>query len=168
MWFSQSLDDHVSTDIDVFGGVFAGWDFDHFWGNELHLDWATPELKNSVAQDADRTDSSFTWNYSLLYYPWGDARLRPFWRAGFGASHFDYPMDNGRRYDESMWTFPLGLGMKYPMRRWLAARMDLTDYISIDNNHPTQHNVALSFGLEWRFGAHPHSYWPWNPSRTIW
>ena len=32
----------------------------------------------------------------------------------------------------------------------------------------TQHDLTLTFGLEWRFGAHPRSYWPWNPSRHIW
>ena len=26
----------------------------------------------------------------------------------------------------------------------------------------------VTFGLEWRFGVHPRSYWPWNPSRHIW
>jgi hypothetical protein len=67
-----------------------------------------------------------------------------------------------------MLTFPLGLGVKYPIRRWLIARSDLTDYISLNEDFPVLHNVALSFGLEWRFGAHPPSYWPWNPSRHIW
>jgi hypothetical protein len=168
MWFTQSLDENVSTDIDTFGGIFAGWDSDHYWGNELHLDWSTPELRNSQVPDAERTDSSFTWNYSCLYYPWGDAKVRPYWRAGIGNTHFDWPLNDGTRDDEWMWTFPLGVGMKYPIRRWLAARAEITDYLSLDDDLPTQHNVALTFGLEWRFGAHPPSYWPWNPSRHIW
>jgi hypothetical protein len=67
-----------------------------------------------------------------------------------------------------MWTFPLGIGVKYPFRRWLAGRVELTDFISLDNNHPTQHNLALTLGLECRFGAHPPSYWPWHPYRTVW
>jgi hypothetical protein len=168
MWFAEPLNDNVSTDIDVFGGIFGGWDFDHYWGNEFHIDWATPELKNSQFPDADRTDSVWGWNYSLLYYPWGDSRIRPYWRAGIGSTHFDYPTDFGWRYDEWMWTFPLGIGVKYPIQRWLAARMDLTDYISLDNTHPTQHNWAITFGLEYRFGAHPPSYWPWHPHKHVW
>jgi hypothetical protein len=168
MWFTQSLDENVSTDIDTFGGIFAGWDTDHYWGSELHFDWSTPELRNSQAPDANRTDSSFTWSYNCMYYPWGDAKVRPYWRAGIGNTHFDWPQDDGTRDDEWMWTFPLGVGVKYPIQRWLAARAELADYISLDNGHPTQHNVALTFGLEWRFGAHPPSYWPWNPSRHIW
>jgi hypothetical protein len=168
MWFTQSIDDNVSTDIDTFGGVFAGWDTDHYWGNEFHLDWSTPELRNGQAPNADRTDSSFTWSYSCLYYPWGDAKVRPYWRLGVGNSHFDWPRDDGSRHDEWMLTFPLGAGIKYPIRRWLAARADVTDYISLNEGFPTQHNVAITIGLEWRFGTHPPSYWPWNPSRHIW
>jgi len=168
MWFTQSIDENVSTDIDTFGGVFVGWDTDHFWGHEFHLDWATPELRNEQAPDANRTDSLFAWNYSCLYYPWGDAKVRPFWRAGVGNTHFDYPHSDGLRHDEWMFTFPIGIGVKYPIRRWLAARAELTDYISLNEDFPTQHNMALTFGLECRFGAHPPSYWPWNPSRHIW
>lgn len=168
MWFTRSLDDNVSTDVDPFGGIFAGWDTDHFWGNELHLDWSTPEFKNRLAPDANRTDSLFMWSYSALYYPWGDAKVRPYWRAGIGNTHFDFPQDDASRHDEWMLTFPLGVGVKYPIRRWLAARAELADYISINRDFPTQHNVALTLGLEWRFGAHPPSYWPWNPSRHIW
>jgi hypothetical protein len=168
MWFTESLDDEISTDVDVFGGIFAGWDADHYWGHELRFDWATPEFRNSEARDADRADSLFAWNFSFLYYPWGDAKFRPYWRAGIGNTHIDYPIADDDRHHEWLLTFPLGIGVKYPVRRWLAARAELTDYLSLDDDLPTQHNVALTIGLEWRFGAHPSSYWPWHPGRHIW
>jgi Outer membrane protein beta-barrel domain len=168
MWFTESLDDDISTDTDLFGGVFVGWDTDHYWGHELHFDWSTPEFSNSQLPDSSRADSLFAWNYSVYYYPWGDTKFRPYWRAGIGNTHVNYPAAVGELHDEWLWTFPLGIGVKYPVKRWLAARMELTDYLSIDDGHPTQHNVALTFGLEWRFGAHPPSYWPWNPDRHIW
>jgi hypothetical protein len=168
LWLTRSIDENVSRDIDTFGGFFAGYDFDHYWGAEWHFDWSTPELKNSEAPDAHRTDSLFSWNNSLLYYPWGDAKWRPYWRGGIGNMRFDYPLDDGSRHDEWMLTFPLGIGVKYPVRRWLAARTELTDHITVNDDYPTQHNVTLTFGLEWRFGAHPRSYWPWNPDRHIW
>lgn len=168
MWFTQALDDDLSTDIDAFGGIFAGWDMDHYWGHELHFDWATPEFKNREFPDAKRPDSLFAWNYSLFYYPWGDSKFRPYWRAGIGNTHVSYPIAEDKLHDEWLWTFPLGVGMKYPVKRWLAARAELVDYIAVDDGHPTQHNVAVTFGLEWRFGAHPPSYWPWNPDRHIW
>jgi hypothetical protein len=168
MWITDSIADNVSRDIDTFGGIFIGHDWDHYWGSELHFDWATPELKNSEVPDAHRSDILFSWNYSVLYYPWGDAKFRPYWRWGIGDTHFDFPRDDGSRDDPWMWTVPLGVGVKYPVRRWLAARAELTDQLSFAKDYPTLHNVTLTFGLEWRFGAHPPSYWPWNPNRKIW
>ena len=106
---------------------------------------------------------------SLMYYPWGDSLFRPYWRLGIGATDIDYPTDQGHRRDETLWTFPIGVGLKYPIRRFLAARAELTDQLALGNDGvATQHDLTLTFGLEWRFGAHPRSYWPWNPSRHIW
>ncbi len=169
LWLTRSIDENVSRDIDAFGGVFAGWDTDHYWGGELRFNWATPELKNSAAPDANRTDSLFMWSYSVMYYPWGDSKIRPYWRCGVGNTRFDFPLDNGSRHDEWMLNFPFGLGVKYPIRRWLVARAEITDHLTIgDDRFPTQNNLTLTLGAEWRFGAHPRSYWPWHPDRHIW
>jgi hypothetical protein len=169
VWLAEPLDEDVSGDTDLLGGVFAGYDFDHYWGMELRFDWATPEFKNSEARDANRTDSLFLWSESLLYYPWGDTMIRPYWRVGIGNVRFDVPLDDGTRHDEWLLTFPFGVGVKYPVKRWLAARAELCDHWAIGrDDFPTQHNVSLTLGLEWRFGAHPRSYWPWNPDRHIW
>jgi hypothetical protein len=168
LWITRSVDENVTRDADAFGGVFAGWDWDHYWGSELRFDWATPELKNTEARDANRTDSLFTWSYSYLYYPWGDTQIRPYWRCGIGNTHFDFPTDEGDRTDEMTLSLPLGFGVKYPMKRWLAARAELNDHLTVDDRLPTMHNVTFTLGLEWHFGAHPPSYWPWNPDRHIW
>lgn len=169
LWVMRSQDDHVSRDTDIIGGVFLGWDWDHFWGSELRFNWATPELINSEMPDADRTDSLFTWSANFLYYPWGDSKFRPYWRWGLGSTRFDFPTDDGTRRDEWLLTMPIGIGMKYPIRRWLTARTEFTDQFSLGSDGlPTQHNLTLTLGLECHFGAHPKSYWPWNPSRHIW
>jgi hypothetical protein len=169
LWIMRSQDDSVTRDQDLFGGILLGCDWDHFWGHELRFDWATPELVNTAAPDADRTDSLFTWSYNLLYYPWGDSTFRPYWRLGLGSTRFDFPTQAGTRRDEWLWTMPIGLGIKYPVRRWLAARAEFTDQFSVGSDGlPTQHNLTLTVGLECRLGAHPRSYWPWNPSRHVW
>jgi hypothetical protein len=169
LWVTQPPNDNVTRDTDMFGGVFAGWDWDHYWGTELGVRRATPELKNVEARDADRGDALMVWSASLMYYPWGDSLYRPYWRCGLAAMHIDYPTDDGDRRDEDLWTIPVGLGIKYPLRRWLAARAEFTDQLGIGNNTvAAQHNLTLTFGLEWRYGAHPRSYWPWNPSTQIW
>ncbi|MEX2092700.1 MAG: hypothetical protein WD971_08485, partial [Pirellulales bacterium] len=103
------------------------------------------------------------------YYPWGDANLRPYWRLGIGDTKFDFPVDSGDRWDEWNLATPFGVGMKYSLRRWLAARVEFTDQFSWGGHGAaTQHNLTLNFGLEWRFGAKRKAYWPWNPSRHIW
>jgi hypothetical protein len=143
-------------------------------GTELAINRGTPEIINERARDAPRGDRMMEETISLMYYPWGDSLFRPYWRFGIGATQVDYPTDHyptnpGFRRDETLWTFPIGVGLKYPFRRWLAARMEFADQLALGNEGvATQHDLTLTFGLEWRFGVHPRSYWPWNPSRHIW
>jgi hypothetical protein len=169
MWMTTRLEDSVGRDADVIGSLFIGWDWDYYWGSEFQLAYATPELSNSSASEADRNDRMVHWNYSLMYYPWGDSAIRPYWRLGAGDSKFDFPNDDGFRHDEWLFTIPVGIGLKYPLQRWLAARTEFTDLISWGGHGVgSQHNLTLNFGLECRFGVRPKSYWPWNPSRYIW
>lgn len=169
LWITRRVEDSVRRDTDVFGGFYFGCDWDFYWGSELRFDWATPELINSEAPDADRADGLFAWSYNLLYYPWGDSTFRPYWRWGIGTTHFDFPTDDGFRRDETLLTIPLGVGLKYPVRRWLAVRGEFSDNLSIgDSGLPTMHNLTLTLGVECHYGVHPKSYWPWYPSRHIW
>lgn len=169
VWVTKAVTEDITRDIDMFGGIYGGCDWDYYWGTELSLQRATPELINEDDRDANRGDRMMLWTASMLYYPWGDAMFRPYWRCGIGATEIDYPTNYGVRRDETLWTFPVGIGIKYPVRRWLAARAEFADQIGLGNHDiNAQHDFTLTFALEWRFGAHPRSYWPWNPSRHIW
>ncbi len=169
LWITDRVQPDVTRDIDMYGGIYGGWDWDYYWGTELSIQRATPELINEHARDANRGDRMMIYTASLLYYPWGDSLYRPYWRCGIGEMDIDFPTDSGHRRDESLWTFPVGMGIKYPVRRWLAARAEFADQIGVGNSGvAAQHDLTLTFALEWRFGAHPRSYWPWNPSRHIW
>lgn len=168
-WLTRPINTDLTNDIDMFGGVFAGYDWDYYWGTEFAVNRATPEIINETRRDAKRGDRLMEESLSLMYYPWGDSLFRPYWRFGIGATEIDYPTDRGHRRDEMLWTFPIGVGIKYPFRRWLAARAEFADQLALGNDGvATQHDLTLTFGLEWRFGVHPRSYWPWNPSRHIW
>jgi hypothetical protein len=168
-WLTRPINSDLTNDVDMFGGVFAGCDWDYYWGTEFSINRATPEIINKNARDADRGDRLMEESLSLMYYPWGDSLFRPYWRVGIGATEIDYPTDDGYRRDETLWTFPIGIGLKYPFRRYLAARAEFTDQLALGNEGvAAQHDLTLTFGLEWRFGVHPRSYWPWNPSRHIW
>jgi hypothetical protein len=168
-WIAVPPQADITRDIDTYGGIYAGYDWDYYWGSEFAIQRATPELINKNARDANRGDRLMLWTASMLYYPWGDTYYRPYWRCGIGEMEIDYPTDNGHRRDEGLWAFPIGIGIKYPVRRWLAARAEFADQIGVGNSGvAAQHDLTLTFALEWRFGAHPRSYWPWNPSRHIW
>jgi hypothetical protein len=169
VWVTKPVEEGITRDIDTFGGLYAGYDCDYYWGTELAVQRATPELKNEDARNANRGDRRMYWSANLLYYPWGDSLFRPYWRTGLGATEIDYPMDSGERRDEALWAVPIGIGLKYPFRRWLAVRAEFVDQIGLGNSGiATQHDLTLTFALEWRLGARPRSYWPWNPSRQIW
>lgn len=169
VWITDAPQQHVSSDLDLLGGVYIGDDWDYYWGTELAVERATPEMRNSTQPGANRGDRLLIWTANMLYYPWGDSLYRPYWRCGIGAMEIDYVKDDGDRRDEALWAFPIGVGIKYPFRRWLAVRAEVGDTIGVGNSGiATQHDWSLSFALEWRFGAHPKSYWPWNPSRHIW
>ncbi len=169
MWLTARPRHNVPRDVDVIGSVFWGWDWDYYWGSEFQYSYATPELHNTADPNHLVTNRLVSWNYSFMYYPWGDANLRPFWRLGFGDTKFDIPLESGLRQDEWLFATPFGVGMKYSFRRWLAGRIEFTDQLSWgERGVATQHNLTLNFGLEMRYGAKRKSYFPWNPSSHIW
>jgi hypothetical protein len=170
MWLTNRPISTVPRDADVMGSLFFGWDWDYYWGSEFQYAYATPELHNTAAPPGSSIGHRLvSWNYSFMYYPWGDSNLRPYWRLGVGNSKFDYGTPDGFRRDEWLFTNPVGIGVKYSFRRWLAGRVEFTDQFSWGGHGTaTQHNLLLSFGLECRFGGRRKSYWPWNPSSHIW
>ena len=166
---TKPIQEGITRDTDTYGGLYAGYDCDYYWGTEVSWQRATPELINENARDATRGDRRVYWAANVLYYPWGDSLVRPYWRCGLGGTEIDFPTDTGQRRNEGLWAVPIGIGVKYPFRRWLAGRAEFTDQIGIGNSGvATQHDLTFTLGVEWRLGAKPRSYWPWNPSRHIW
>jgi hypothetical protein len=170
MWLTNRPIPSVPRDVDVVGSLIFGWDWDYYWGSEFQYAYATPELGNPSAPPGSPIGHRYAhWNYSFIYYPWGDSNLRPYWRLGAGNTHYDYTLPNGVRWNEWTYSTPFGVGLKYSFRRWLAGRIEFTDQFSWgDHGTATQHNLTLNFGLEMRFGAKRKAYWPWNPSRHVW
>lgn len=165
MVMTRAVAEGVTKDTDLMGAIWCGWDWDYYWGSEFELSRATPELVNVNASDANRGDRLCHFSYNVHYYPWGDALLRPYWRLGMGVTDFDYPTASGRRHDDTLMTVPWGIGLKYAHVPWLACRVELADYWSPTHaGVSNQHNIALTFGVEWRYGARPKSFWPWYPS----
>lgn len=164
------INQRVDQNTDLFGGYRFGWDMDHFWATEFRLGWAALNLSDNQVPPRNRTSNLIVGDVSFLYYPWGDARWRPYVSMGLGASSFDFVDDVGIKHDDTLFALPIGFGIKYlTERRWLALRADVTDNIAFsDAGLDSMHNVGITFGVEIHYGVQPKTYWPWHPSRHMW
>lgn len=170
MWGDRLISGQLDHNNDFFAGYRLGWDFDHYWGTETRLAFSELNVKDlPTGMRISGTDHVFLADVNLLYYPWGDSRWRPYLLAGLGFGNFHFPDVTGAHHNATLLAMPIGLGVKYQYRRWLAARLELLDNIAFANDGlETMHNVSLTLGVEVRWGVHPRSYWPWHPSRHIW
>ena len=153
----------VSQDEGIYGGYQIGWDFDHYWGTELRLGFTNLDLTDRMplVGPGARTSRDQFWDLNLMYYPWGDARWRPFVSLGIGAGNFYFLDDASRSVRETVFTVPVGAGIKYYYRNWLAWRLSVTDQWSpAAQGLSEMHNIAVTAGVEVHFGGSRVSYFP--------
>lgn len=152
---------------DKFAALSLGWDWDHYWGTQARLGWATPDL--TASSSSEGSDNLFLADVSLMYYPWGDSRVRPYWRIGMGLTDVEFVDRNEVRQQEYLYTVPLAIGVKHQMRRWLVWRFEIADNIAFGlNDANTMHNLTLTAGIEARYGGRPGGYWAWRPRGSAW
>ncbi len=160
---------NVRKSNDYYAAMQLGWDFDHYWGSQVRLGWSTPELLNTTQVAESSSDNLFITDVSFLYYPWGDSRVRPYYRAGLGLTNLEYTNDQTARISETLLTFPLGVGLKYQFRRWAAFRLEIMNNLAIGMNETSSlNNMTVTGGFEWRFGGRPASYWAWAGRGGAW
>ena len=175
------------------GGYRLGWDSSYYWGAELRMSFASIELFDSgaarVAQqqaDADlnldpdhpwldrfshRRDASVQqWDINLVYYPWGDSQWRPYFTIGLGANRIRLFDRLDHYFDSYLVAMPLAMGLKYRYNDRVALRFDVADQMAFSGGTAfvAQHTLAITFGVEVRFGGTRKAYWPWNPGRHYW
>ncbi len=169
--FAQGLvPNEVNQGSGGFGGVRLGWDFDYYMGAEMRVGQAKPSIDYPVPSVRVRDNSrAVVWDFSFLYYPWGDAKWRPYALFGLGVAQFDYRDQNDRHFNQLLFGLPWGVGMKYRWDDRLALRVELLDNVAFGSSGglTTMNNVSLTGGAEFRFGGARRSYWPWNPSRHL-
>lgn len=154
---------------DLFAAVQLGWDWDHYWGSQLRLGWSTPEMDNPNVQEADLSDNFLLTDASVMYYPWGDSRTRPYVRFGFGLVDLEFTNSNNERQQENLFTMPLAIGVKRLVKRNLAMRAEFANNITFGANEADGADyITLSIGLEGRFGGKPDGYWAWSPAGGAW
>ena len=167
------MNDLVSNRVDqgdtAFMGLRLGFDFDHYWGLEGRYAFARPELTDGQGAPLPDHGRDYFTDVSLVHYPFGDSRWRPYLSLGLGFQTFRFNDDLHRRVSESLFSMPLGTGIKYFYGPWCSLRFDLVDNIAIGNAHVSgMHNVSFLAGVEYRFGGRRQSYYPWHNNTAYW
>jgi hypothetical protein len=164
------VDGQVLQNNAVFVGARLGYDFDHYWGVEGRYAFARAEAITAAGVPIAESARDYYGDVSLLYYPWGDSRWRPYLSAGVGVANFRFVDDQGFFINDSAFGLPLGIGVKTYYCNWMSLRFDLVDNIAFGTNQlSSMHNFSLMAGVEFRFGGkHPPSYFPWSGNTTYW
>jgi hypothetical protein len=162
--------DEIDQSVGFLYGFRLGWDYDMYWGMETRLGFSELGLDfvNEPTIVGLSTDIVI-WDASLVYYPWGDSRWRPYLSLGIGLVDFDFLDEVALRRSDAVVGIPLGVGLKYRHSDWITMRFDFADNIALGEraDYETMNNLSLGYGLEFRFGGSRTSYFPWNPSRTV-
>jgi hypothetical protein len=162
----DAVDHVIGQEAGFFTGGRVGWDYDYYWGVETRLGVSWMSLFDSQRPTTRLgVGNIIVWDMSLLYYPWGDSRWRPFLLLGTGIQQLDAYGSSPRIYQGTLFELPFGAGLKYRFNEWMIFRVDVIDNLAFgDGSLDTMHNVSFSGGVEYHFGGHRRSYWPWNPN----
>ena len=187
------IDDWVSQRAGYVGGLRLGWDWNPYFGLDVRCAWAGVEFTDSyrailaqIAQDDskgwgpyDRRRNRFDgrrvaqmafYDFSVVYYFWGDSAWRPYVSAGIGFAKLNFYDRLSVHYDTFMAEIPLAIGMKYRVTDGIALRVEVSDSICFGGGETMSHMNEFMFtaGFEARFGGKRRAYWPWNPDRHYW
>lgn len=153
---------------ELFGGLRFGWDFDYYWGTEWRFGWADPQVFYEGSSDR-QPGQYFVSDVNILYYPWGDTRVRPFFVGGLGVSEIGSIHRDGGGLEATLLGMPFGMGVQFQQTPWMAWRAEIMDNLAWGSEGvSTTHNVSFTAGMEIRYGARKPSYWPWRTSRNSW
>lgn len=163
------LPNRIYQNDTTFVGARLGFDFDHYWGIEGRWAFARPDLEDSLGAPLFPASRDNFGDVSLVVYPLGDARWRPYLSMGLGFTTFRFNDEAGQRISEAAVTVPLGFGVKYFYSPWFTLRFDFTDNLTLGNDRVSgMHNVSLMAGAEFRFGGRRPSYFPWHNNTAYW
>ncbi len=196
MFGSPLIDDWLGISSGYFTGFRFGWDQNYYWGLEMQFAhgqmglWDSARAKDDRREwyvsegtfddlndpaldrliDARRDVELYQWAVSAMYFPWGDARWRPYLSVGVGASRMKFTDIFEVGYDKTCFVLPLAIGVKYHWSDWLALRIECSENLSVPGGGGLKavHNVSINGAVELRFGGPRTAYWPWNPGRTYW
>jgi hypothetical protein len=153
----------VELEPEVMWGLWAGYDFSHYWGSEIRLALNYAELTVLPEGTSGGNSRGTLADISLLYYPWGDARWRPYGAVGMGVGGFRYQTQVDPSGHHTGFAIPVGLGLKYLWGKRWALRFDAKDNIVFGGDRVgTTHTWSLVGGVEFHWGSTSAAqYYPW-------
>jgi hypothetical protein len=163
---STLIDNSIAQGTGFIGGARFGYDFDEDWGLETRLASASIPLYGGFRDDGEQHSADhFLWDIDFLYYPWGDAAVRPYVLMGIGTARIKFADQLGVCESRIRAGMPVGIGVKWKLSDWFVFRLECLDNVAFAGGSvfQTQHNASLTCGLEIRFGRPHIQYWPWNP-----
>jgi hypothetical protein len=180
---SPLINDWVGQQTGTLAGMRFGWDMDDDWGMELRLATANiPTYDCDPAYEAQNGSTStlpipylagtrnadqFLCDIDFLYYPWGDASLRPYLLFGIGTDRIKFTDRMGTNYARILLGMPVGLGVKMHLNDWLIFRVEATENMAFAGGSifQAQQNFSMTGALEVRLGRTKMQYWPWDPGK---
>jgi hypothetical protein len=153
----------VDLEPELLWGAWLGYDFSHYWGSELRLAFNYAELTVLPQGTSGGNSRGTLADINLLYYPWGDARWRPYGAVGVGLGGFRYTTTADPAGHHTGLAIPLGLGVKYLWGKRWAFRFDVKDNIVFGGDDvSTTHTWSLLGGIEFHWGrTSAAQYYPW-------
>lgn len=150
----------VEQEGSFFDGLRLGYDFDHYWGAEVRLGFAEGRLNYPTNAHFSGKSQLIILDYSVQFYPWGDAAWRPYAMLGLGAAMFQYEDALGRDRGQAQVSMPFGLGLKYFVHKRLALRFELLDNMTLGGTDAmSASNFSVTGGFEYRFGGSAPGYY---------
>jgi hypothetical protein len=164
-WLTGDPFAHGNSDVPN-GPMLAkryGWDFSDNWGLEARLADAWLNDSRRFNPATVQTEGILFGDLSVLFYPLGNTRFRPYAILGAGASDFKFVDSQNDKVQRVFADVPFGIGIKYPLKDWLVIRAELLDSLRVGGDDlPTMNNVSLTAGAEIRFSDLRRQLMPWR------
>ncbi len=153
-------------------GLRLGRDIDYYWGLEARYGNGDSDLVFLSPSEDGLSPGQASYSVadvSVLYYPWGDSKVRPYGILGIGMSEIDFRDQDNVRTDVTQLAIPWGVGVKLLEWPGASVRLEILDNWSFSSDAVSEmHNWSFTAGMEFRYGGKRRLYWPWRSSYVGW
>ncbi|MHB0957640.1 MAG: outer membrane beta-barrel protein [Pirellulaceae bacterium] len=155
--------DALELEPSLYTGFWLGYDVSHYWGCDIRLGLNYGDVTYLPEGDGHASSRNAMADFSMLYYPWGDSRWRPYGALGLGIGSVHFTDPSGESIDHTGLALPLGFGVKYLCGNRWALRLDIRDNVTFGGHGlNTINNWSVIGGFEYHWGSVTSAqYYPW-------